>query len=73
VTALQSREPSMPVIAELIETFAANSVVKILSGVFAGRTGRVVQSAQKSTSIVVEAFSGRETTVTLATTDLVAS
>jgi len=68
---LQMRGPSAPVVAEVIATFAQNAIVKILSGSFSGRTGRVLQSAPRSTRIALEAFSGRETIVALSTEALV--
>jgi transcriptional antiterminator RfaH len=71
VEALQSREPTAPVVAEVIETFAEHSIVRILAGSFVGRTGRVLQSAPRSTRIALEAFSGRETIVALSTAALV--
>ena len=71
VETLQSREPSAPVVAEVIETFAEHSIVRILAGSFVGRTGRVLQSAPRSTRIALEAFSGRETIVALSTEALV--
>jgi len=72
VEALQSRAPSAPVITKVLETFAEHSIVKILSGSFAGRTGRVVASGAKATRLSIEAFGGRNTLLTLATSDLVA-
>ena len=44
VEALQSRNVAAPVITKVLETFAQNSIVRILAGSFAGRTGRVVAS-----------------------------
>jgi transcriptional antiterminator RfaH len=72
VEALQSRNVAAPVITKVLETFAANSVVRILAGSFAGRTGRVVASGTKATRLKVEAFGGRETVLTLTTADLAA-
>ena len=72
VEALQSRNVAVPVITKVLETFAANSIVKILGGAFAGRLGRVLQSTQKSTRLKVQAFAGRDTVLTLATSDLAA-
>ena len=71
VEALQMREPSAPVVAEVIATFAANAIVRILAGAFRGTLGRVVSSGGKATRLKIEAFGGRATTVTLPTVDLV--
>jgi len=49
VEALQSREPSAPVVAETLQTFAANTIVRILAGAFYGKLGRVISSAPRST------------------------
>jgi hypothetical protein len=57
-------------IVEAIQTFAANAIVKILGGAFAGRQGCVVSSGAKSTRLRLEAFAGRDTVLTLATADL---
>ena len=72
VEALQARAPSAPMVAAVIETFAANSVVRILGGAFAGRLGRVLQSTQKSTRLKVQAFAGRDTVLIVPTIDLAA-
>jgi hypothetical protein len=56
----------------LLETFAANSIVKILAGSFAGRTGRVVASGAKATRLSIQAFGGRSTLLTVTTADLAA-
>ena len=72
VEALQSREPTAPVVAEVIATFAQNAIVRILAGVFHGKLGRVVSSAPKSTRLSVEAFAGRSTIMSVATSDLAA-
>ena len=69
VEALQSREPSAPVVAETLQTFAANTIVRILAGAFHGKLGRVVSSAPRSTRLAVELF-GRTTVLTAATADL---
>ena len=72
VEALQSREPSAPVVAEVIATFAANTIVRILAGAFYGKLGRVVSSAPRSTRLSVEAFGGRPTVMSVQTADLAA-
>jgi transcriptional antiterminator RfaH len=70
VEALQLREPTVPVVAEVIQTFAEHAIVKILSGAFHGRRGTVVSSTGKSTRLALDVFAGRSTTVTVPTTDL---
>ena len=72
VEALQARAPSAPVVAETLQTFAQNAIVRILAGVFHGKLGRVVSSAPKSTRLSVEAFAGRSTIMSVATSDLAA-
>jgi len=69
VEALQMREPTAPVVAEVIATFAADTIVRILAGAFHGKLGRVVSSAPRSTRLAVELF-GRTTVLTAATADL---
>ena len=63
------REPTAPVVAEVIATFAADTIVRILAGAFHGKLGRVVSSAPRSTRLAVELF-GRTTVLTAATADL---
>ena len=69
VESLQMREPTAPLVAEVIATFAQNTVVRILAGAFHGKLGTVVSSAPRSTRLSVEAF-GRTTLLTTATADL---
>jgi hypothetical protein len=69
VEGLQACEPRAPVIAEVIATFAADAIVRILAGAFHGKLGRVVSSGPRSTRLSVEAF-GRTTLLTTATVDL---
>jgi transcriptional antiterminator RfaH len=70
VESLQMRKPSAPIVAEVIATFAADAIVKILAGSFVGRLGRVLASSPRSTRISLAAFSGRDTVVTVPTSDL---
>jgi hypothetical protein len=72
VEALQLREPTAPVVAETLATFAADAIVRILAGAFHGKLGRVVSSAPRSTRLSVEAFGGRSTIMSVATADLAA-
>jgi transcriptional antiterminator RfaH len=70
VESLQMREPTAPVVAEVIATFATDTIVRILAGAFHGKLGRVVSSAPRSTRLSVEAFGGRSTILSVATADL---
>jgi transcriptional antiterminator RfaH len=70
VETLQSREPSAPVVAEVIATFAANAIVRILAGAFHGKLGTVISSGPRSTRLLLKAFGRDSTTVTLSTADL---
>jgi len=70
VEALQARAPSAPVVAETLQTFAQNAIVRILAGAFHGKSGRVITSGPRSTRLEVAAFADRSTVVTVATVDL---
>jgi transcriptional antiterminator RfaH len=70
VESVQMCEPSAPVVAEMLKRFATNAIVQILSGSFVGRLGRVLASSPRSTRIALAAFSGRDTVVTVPTSDL---
>jgi len=72
VESLQTCGPSMPIVVETLQTFAANTIVQILSGAFHGKFGRVISSAPRSTRLSVEAFGGRPTIMSVATADLAA-
>ena len=65
VEGLRDQEFTLPALAEHIAGFARDEVVRVLSGPFLAKIGRVLQSSPKSTSIMLETF-----TVTLATADL---
>ena len=72
VEALQARAPSAPVVAETLQTFAQNAIVRILAGAFHGKSGRVITSGPRSTRLSVEAFGGRPTVMSVQTADLAA-
>jgi hypothetical protein len=72
VESLQMREPSAPVVTEVIATFAANTIVQILAGAFRGRRGTVVSSTGKSTRLALDVFAGRSTIMSVQTADLAA-
>ena len=72
VEALHARAPSAPMVAAVIETFAANSVVRILGGAFVGKFATVIASGAKATRLSIQAFGGRSTLLTVPTGDLAA-
>ena len=59
-------------VAAVIETFAANSVVRILGGAFVGKFATVSASGAKATRVSIQAFGGRSTLLTVPTGDLAA-
>jgi transcriptional antiterminator RfaH len=73
IAALATREPSAPVIVEVLQRFHENEIVKILSGAFRGWLGKVISSGPRSTRLSVAAFGGRDTVVTVQTGDLIAA
>ena len=56
-------------IVEVVHTFAANAIVRILAGALQGRHGRVLSSSRQTTRVEVELF-GREVTATVGTEEL---
>ena len=66
VEGLRKEELTPPALAAHIAVFARDEIVRVLSGPFLAKVGRVVQSAPKSTRIALEAL-GRETIIALST------
>jgi transcriptional antiterminator RfaH len=69
IAGLQNR-PSVQQVELLAAKFTANDVVRVLSGVFQNRFGRVLSSNRNATWVRLEAFAGREIAVTLPTAAL---
>jgi transcription antitermination factor NusG len=72
VEQLREQQFSVPALVDHINVFAKDELVRVLSGPFLSRVGRVVASTRTSTSIEIEAFAGRPTRLTVATADLAA-
>jgi len=66
VEKLRDQQLTAPALTNHIAVFARDEVVRVLSGPFLAKVGRVVQSAPKSTRIALEAL-GRETIIALST------
>jgi transcriptional antiterminator RfaH len=67
VEELREQEFALPELVEHITAFAKDELVRVMSGPFLAKVGRVVSSSRNSTSIEIQAFAGRSTRVTVPT------